>query len=107
MLFVSDEAAEIEKAAALKVANEVRAMLGYPPVDHLYPGVRCDGANCPITNTIYDDDIDREEYGISTGSRILIDKKDGSFQVCYLPLDATFFVSHFDGGVYPELIKKD
>lgn len=52
--------------AALEVANRTRKVLGLPPVDHLYPGVPQDAYSCAITETVYDDDLDRSNYIVST-----------------------------------------
>lgn len=55
------------RKAALSFANKIRKELGKPPVDHLYPGKRGRDLDCPITNTIYNDDADlRKQYLVTT-----------------------------------------
>ena len=51
---------------ALKVANTARELLGLPPVDLLYPGNPKDPFSCAITETVYDDDLDRSKYIVVT-----------------------------------------
>jgi hypothetical protein len=55
------------KGQALRFANKIRKELGLKPVDHLYPGNPNDGNSCPITNTIYDDDLDKNRFKVDTG----------------------------------------
>jgi hypothetical protein len=55
------------RKAALDKANQVRKRLGKPPVDHLYKGTPNNAFDCPITNTIFADDISRDDYAIQTG----------------------------------------
>lgn len=53
--------------SALAKANAVRKTLGKPPVTKLYAGRPNQGNDCPITNTIFDDDLSRDEYSVFTG----------------------------------------
>lgn len=54
--------------AALRKANQVRKRMGFGPVDHLYPGKPNLTASCPITNTVYDDDVPRDKFVVLTGT---------------------------------------
>lgn len=123
--------------AALEVANKARATLGLPPVDHLYPGKPGDPFSCAITETVYDDDLDREKYVVRTtatevdifedakvvksrpGSAIqYVLPKDYEGEPMYVaqkpPIhwihmdpDSRTFIERFDDGRYRTLIKKD
>lgn len=97
--------ADKKKEAALDVANRIRSELGYKPVEALYPGQRAVGNNCPITNTIYDNDIDRIQLKIETHRYgvIVFNKNDGSTLALPLSDLAQKFVDGFDSGYYPEL----
>lgn len=107
--------------AALKIANKVRVAIGYPPVDRLYPGVPRNGATCAISETVYDDDVDREKWAVLTaGGRVTVWEKSA---VQDFPLQrftitpkveerwkktpgAASFIHYFDAGKFPDLIKK-
>lgn len=95
------------KAAALRVANRVRKDIGLPPVKHLYKGRRRESGNCPITNTIYDDDLDRRMSRVVTGHRSVA--LDGTINGRWvgrrfeLTPYAARFVHAFDVGDIPEL----
>lgn len=99
---------------ALKVANRIRKFLGLPPVNELYSGNSGDGWSCPVTNTIYDDDLDRERFTIRTGYSTIgvTDLTKGKKEKCYRNTKAgSAFVSAFDGGSlrdeFPDLYKSD
>jgi hypothetical protein len=114
---VPDKDVDWIRGAALTAANAARAELGFPPVDHLYKGVRKDELACPITNTVYDDDIDRNKYWIETSDSIVIYSRvrKGDEWDIELPLlakvslssDANEFVTMFDNGEFPELIAEN
>jgi hypothetical protein len=98
------------RQAALDTANQIRARLELPPVDHLYKGRIANASSCPITNTIYDDDLSRDYAVVETipGS-IGVWKK-----VSFTPLirhdadEATRqFIFRFDQGNYPDLTAKE
>lgn len=92
--------------AALQSANRIRkAAFGLPPVDHLYKGEKMEEANCPITNTILDDDLERGDQTIDTVGKAVEISKDMDDLVSY-PLSATAyqFVQKFDDGEFPHLI---
>lgn len=98
-----------KKKAALAAANDVRRQLGKPPVDHLYKGNRNKADSCPITNTIYDDDLDREAYEVTTREEWIIVRARGLHfpALAYYPVPPESrvhqFISSFDHGRYPEL----
>lgn len=94
------------REAALNAANAVRANMGYPPVDHLYKGVPCVGDNCPITNTIYDDDISRDEWHISTDDAVHVQScADGdNYRLFPLDDDVHLFIGLFDDRLLVDLI---
>lgn len=63
-----EEEAKTFREAAKDFANHIRGLLGFGPVDHVYPGKPGDGWSCPITNTIYNDTPEiRDEYMVFTG----------------------------------------
>lgn len=99
------------KQAALDKANETRARLGKPPVDHLYKGKPGHSNHCPITNTIYDDDLDRYRYRVRTWDSnvargIVVETEDSEFRVKH-SIQSLAFVKHFDDGEYPELVEEN
>lgn len=93
----------------LRAANRVRRFLKLPPVTNLYGGNRGDDASCPITNTIYDDDLDRDRYGVSTGFSVITvhDRKTNTIKR-YQNFGSEF-VQWFDDtslrGTHPNLYK--
>jgi len=100
--------------AALATANRARAALGLPAVDHLYPGYAGEAEMCAISNTIYDDDLDRSEFLVATGYSspeakvvdvgITIDK-GGVIVYEEIPDEKTRqFLIYFDDYRYPELL---
>jgi hypothetical protein len=93
-----------EKRNALRFANRVRKMLNLPPVDHLYKGQPNEGAYCPITNTIYDDDLDRNDAYIRT-ERYNLYFRVGEMdrKTINLPPSVRSFVKAFDDCLIPEL----
>lgn len=96
------------KEGALAAANAARAAIGYPPVDHLYPGYRQMATSCPITNTVYDDDIDRTKYYVATGGfgiSISEDVTGWRAKRRQIPIsnEAWLFIREFDKGFFPEL----
>lgn len=96
------------KDAALAAANEARAFLGFDSVDHLYKGKRVTASYCPITNTVYDDDVDRLTVGIgTTQDYISVWEKVGAMDRELVEINlteaATDFVYAFDTGRFPEL----
>lgn len=94
------------KDAALKLANEIRQQMGYPPVDHLYPGTIANAMSCPITNTIIDDDV--TGWSVETGTgRVLCTNAEGKIVKQYHDPASRSFVLLFDAGVFPELVKND
>ena len=100
------------KKAALGKANEVRVGLGYPPVDHIYKGRRSKSWACPITNTIYDEDIDRSSLDVDTFDDIdsgieVRDRNTGEHRRFRHDMQSLAFVNHFDKGEYPELVEFD
>lgn len=98
---------ERERKAALNAANKARKLVGLPPVDHLYPGRVGWSASCPITNTVYDDDLDRDRYGVETLDSISIRDTDNWGEGFYVKLSdlASRFVTLFDDEKIPDLIK--
>jgi hypothetical protein len=106
-----DELIANSKKAALDVANLMRVRIGKPPVDHLYPGVPGNAASCPITNTIYDDDIDRNDWNVITGGFgvTAVQMKGARSELIRFHdewYDAQRFVRYFDAGEFPDLVKK-
>lgn len=101
------------RRAALQTANKVRKSLGRPPVEYLYKGKRRDGDNCPITNTIYDDDLDHNQYRIDTDyDEITVEdyakaNDDNTWpessMIFHLSKGAREFVQRFDMGDMPDL----
>lgn len=105
------------KAAALKVANKMRRLLNLPPVESLYPGDVGLGDSCAISATVFDDDLDRSKWRISTSGGHLrayaIDDKTYSLYISQPKHEikmkntpgAASFVHRFDNREFPELIK--
>lgn len=99
------------RRAALAIANELRKKLGYPPVDHLYPGLPRNGEHCPITNTVYNDNPElRLKYRVNTrGSAAFVRKLDSlGTMIVWVDLDsdARTFVRKFDKGeAYQDLAR--
>ena len=90
---------------ALDKANQVRKALGYPEVDRLYPGTPSDAYTCAITETIYDDDVDRKLYRIMTADSISVVSIHFTPQYYSHSRESRAFIHHFDEGEYPELEK--
>ncbi len=86
------------RKAALDKANQVRKALGLAPVDHLYKGAPNQWASCPITNTIYDDDLDRNKVSVNTGVEAItvIDVNTGKEKVFKQNRLSREFVNLFD-----------
>ena len=105
---------------ALAAANMARDKVGVPHVDHLYPGIPGDELACAITNTVYDDDLDRKHYYVETSGAVKVYKKrlpdDGPEDdwdiempaLADIPLNeyTTKFIELFDKGEFPELVSK-
>jgi hypothetical protein len=102
------------KRAALRKANFVRRLLGLPPVDHLYKGDKGEPRSCPITNTIYDDDLSHGEVFVETDGREIhvedFRNSAGEYKEYIVGIaqhsQARQFISQFDNGGFPELIKQ-
>lgn len=94
--------------AALRTANKVRRKaFGLPAVDRLYPGYTRSPGSCPITNTIYDDDIKPKRGKVKTGLTEVTTKDEiRGTETHPLSVDAQAFVSRFDYGWYPHLNKR-
>jgi hypothetical protein len=96
------------RQAALDVANQARAALGLPPVDHLYKGRPSDPYSCAMTQTVYDDDLDRTKYIVTTGIGAVVVKhrilETEVVRVLHTP-DSRAFVKRFDRREYPTLIR--
>lgn len=92
------------RTAALKVANEVRAMLGLSPVKELQPGKMQDPTSCAIAKTLLEglgpEWSARAGYGrISLGVRGDRSSRKG----ISTPYDARRFMDYFDTGYMPDL----
>lgn len=103
---------EKSREAALKAANMMRALLDLPPVDHLYPGYPLAAMSCAITETVYDDDLDRKEWEIMTGGgQITAHKRGSSYYINSKRVElreipgAISFIKRFDKREFPDLIK--
>lgn len=94
------------RAAALAKANAVRKALGLPRVDHLYKGIPCNANNCPITNTIYDDDITRDDYMIYSRYNFITVTDQKTLHRHDFPTSqgAARFMRRFDDGEIPDLM---
>ena len=100
---------ERAREAALKMANHVRKEMGFPPVSRLYPGKPGQGSSCAITETIYDDDVDRSLWSVYTSNGIVRFSRFGGLgqYVSWKKVPGTAsFVYYFDQRQYPDLIKR-
>ena len=89
---------------ALRYANKIRRKLGLKPVDHLYQGRRRRSDNCPITNTIYNDDpLDNYEVLTETLYVRVTDNQGHTIIEEVSPPTVIAFVTRFDEGLYPDL----
>jgi hypothetical protein len=88
-----------ERAAALKVANAIRKMLGKRPVKVLKKGCRSNGICCPIARTVGHDGV----FVTAHGDGIQADWPGGGFPVSIPSKRAKRFVVKFDGGFAPDL----
>lgn len=99
---------EDTKKAALNIANRVRKQLGLPPVDHLYKGKPNDPSSCAITNTVYDDDLDRTNTYVRTMFGSVTATQNGTTASASFSRGSRVadFIRTFDRGGFPELIDK-
>lgn len=95
-------------AAALDVANEIRAALNLTPADELANGTPGDYCRCPIARTV---DSNAQIEVLNTGSSwsghgyITARKLQDTTYFCRVEsLPAYVFVHKFDSGNLPELI---
>jgi hypothetical protein len=85
-------------------------MLGLPPVDHLYKGQPGVESACPITNTIYDDDLERNSVFVETdGYKVTVEDSrtlPTKALTFFNPPTVTEFIHEFDWRRIEELIEE-
>lgn len=110
----------------LDFVNEVRAIMGEPPLGKLVRGERGMPRNCPISNSVRCSKIIRASTGVHCLYLTLLNPEDTSifpggysvgddiidgvpYQMVVIPLsdNASLFREKFDWGEYPQLEVRD